>query len=66
MLEKDDQIVETSLVGLVLNGLSHLQGVGCKEEFACALIRGLGANLPEALRTELAKKVSEVLLRSYW
>ena len=57
VLSKDDQIVTTSLVGLVLNGLSHLRSATCKEEFACALVRSLGSNLSEATMGELMKEV---------
>ena len=35
------------MVGVVLNGLSHLQNVKSKTHFAVCLIRGLGGNLSE-------------------
>eukprot|EP00117_Sycon_ciliatum_P036543 scpid1236/ scgid27488/ Cytoplasmic dynein 2 heavy chain 1; Dynein heavy chain isotype 1B len=76
VLEKENLVVQTSLVGLVLNGLSQLKGVTTKEGFACALFRGLGANLPDSIRAELAKEVfqmmhvhapdSKRLLDTYW
>ena len=37
--------METTKVGTVLNGLSHLRGVTRKGEFVLSLIRGLGGNL---------------------
>ena len=51
-------MVETSPVGVAMNGLSHLVGVGSKDEFACALVRGLGGNLPVPTREKFAKEVS--------
>ena len=38
-------MVDTTKVGLVLNGLSHLNGIARKGEFVLGLIRGLGGNL---------------------
>lgn len=54
-----DFIVETSLVGNVLNGLSHFHRVRDRSEFAICLIRGLGGNLTEVSREEFAKQVTE-------
>ena len=42
---KMDMMVDTTMVGTVLNGLSHIAGVKSKGEYIIALIRGLGANL---------------------
>ncbi|KAK3531386.1 hypothetical protein QTP70_018186, partial [Hemibagrus guttatus] len=50
-------VVETSLVGAVLNGLSHLRGVTERGEFIVGLIRGLGGNLQLKSRQEFAKQV---------
>lgn len=50
--------MDTTLVGVVLNGLSHLRKVGDKTEFCVSLIRGLGGNLSEKSRTSFAKEVS--------
>jgi len=50
-------VVETSLVGNVLNGLSHFHRVRDRAQFAMCLIRGLGGNLTEASREEFAKQV---------
>ena len=45
------------MVGVVLNGLSHLNNVRSKTHFAVCLIRGLGGNLndsdSEAFATEV-------------
>ena len=49
--------METSLVGTVLNGLSHLSGVTERGQFLVGLIRGLGGNLHLKTRQELAKEV---------
>ena len=51
------RVVETTLIGLVFNGLSHLVGVTSKVEFACALVWGLGGNLPSETRANFAKEV---------
>lgn len=50
-------VVETTKVGLVLNGLSHLHGVARKGEFVLGLIRGLGGNLTIDKRVLFAKEV---------
>ena len=57
VLKCGERVVETTLVGLVFNGLSHLVGVTSKAEFACALVRGLGGNLPSETRANFAKEV---------
>ena len=62
ILKTAESVVETTLVGLVMNGLSHLVGVTSKGEFSCALVRGLGGNLTSTTRTEFAKQVSKTQL----
>lgn len=57
---QSDFVVETSLIGVVLNGLSHLSHVRNKSHFAMCLIRGLGGNLNEGARENFAKEVSLV------
>ncbi|XP_074620352.1 cytoplasmic dynein 2 heavy chain 1-like [Acropora palmata] len=57
VLKQNEFVVETSLVGVVMNGLSHMYGVKVKQEFACALIRGLGANLSSTAKASFAKEV---------
>jgi len=56
-------VVDTSLVGVVMNGLSHLKNVGSKAQFAVCLIRGLGGNLSEASRENLAREVGHFPLK---
>ncbi|XP_026115691.1 cytoplasmic dynein 2 heavy chain 1-like [Carassius auratus] len=57
VLKQSDFVVDTSLVGTVLNGLSHLRGVRERGQFVVGLIRGLGGNLPLKSRQEFAKEV---------
>ena len=57
VISTDDFVVETTLVGVALNGLSHLVHVTNKSQFACALIKGLGGNLGEQSRLNFAKMV---------
>ena len=56
-LKQEAFVVDTTLVGAVLSGLSHMKGVTAKGEFACALMKGLGANLQEESRISLTKEV---------
>ncbi|CAL1541204.1 unnamed protein product [Lymnaea stagnalis] len=57
VLKQNDLVVETTLVGIVLNGLSHLHHVQSKAHFAVCLIHGLGGNLSEGSREIFAKEV---------
>ncbi|XP_022324921.2 cytoplasmic dynein 2 heavy chain 1-like isoform X2 [Crassostrea virginica] len=57
VLKQNDFVVETSLIGVVLNGLSHLHNVRNKAHFAVCLIHGLGGNLNEGSRETFAKEV---------
>uniref|UniRef100_A0A3P9QAB0 Cytoplasmic dynein 2 heavy chain 1 n=1 Tax=Poecilia reticulata TaxID=8081 RepID=A0A3P9QAB0_POERE len=57
VLKQNDFVVETSLVGTVLNSLSHLNAVSERGEFIVGLLRGLGGNLNLKTRQELAKEV---------
>ena len=50
-------VVPTTLVGVILGGLSHLRDVNSRSEFACAVVRGLGGNLSEPSKETLAKEV---------
>ncbi|XP_075448514.1 cytoplasmic dynein 2 heavy chain 1 isoform X2 [Ascaphus truei] len=56
-LKQNDFVVETSLVGTVMNGLSHLHGCTDRSQFIISLIRGLGGNLNMKSRNEFAKEV---------
>ncbi|CAF3644553.1 unnamed protein product [Adineta steineri] len=60
ILKKNDFVVETTLIGTVLNGLSHLHGVHDKSLFALGLIRGLGGNLTEKTKEEFAREVFRI------
>ncbi|XP_070553238.1 cytoplasmic dynein 2 heavy chain 1-like isoform X2 [Ptychodera flava] len=57
VMKQNDMMVDTSLVGVVMNGLSHLHGCSNKAQFVVALIRGLGGNLNENSREAFAKEV---------
>ena len=52
-------VVDTTLVGTVLNGLSHLSGgaVRTRADFCVALVRGLGGNLDSESRALFARDV---------
>lgn len=56
-MKQNDFVVDTSLVGVVMNGLSHLGGAETKAQFAVKLIRGLGGNLHTSTRVNFAKEV---------
>ncbi|ESO93665.1 hypothetical protein LOTGIDRAFT_209197 [Lottia gigantea] len=57
VLKQNDFVVETSLVGCVLNGLSHLHNIKNKAHFAICLIHGLGSNISEHHREKFAQEV---------
>ncbi|CAG0920502.1 unnamed protein product, partial [Notodromas monacha] len=57
VLKEGDRPVETSLLGVVLNGLSHLEKAESKAKFVAGLIHGLGANLTLASRRNFASQV---------
>ena len=57
VLKQNSSVVDTTLIGMALNGLSHLKGVKSRAEFACALMRGLGGNLKSSSYPRLAKEV---------
>lgn len=56
-LRKYDLVVDTTTVGTILNGLSHVAAASTRSEFVVALIRGLGANLGVSSRTAFAKSL---------
>ncbi|XP_018973358.1 cytoplasmic dynein 2 heavy chain 1-like [Cyprinus carpio] len=62
VLKQSDFMVDTSLVGTVLNGLSHLRGVRERGQFVVRLICGLGGNLTLRCRQEFAKEVRAALI----
>ncbi|XP_069942834.1 cytoplasmic dynein 2 heavy chain 1 isoform X1 [Cherax quadricarinatus] len=57
VLKAGEVEVETTLVGWVLNGLSHLHEVTSKAHFSLALVKGLGGNLPANIRSDFAREV---------
>lgn len=62
-LPQNDFVVETNLVGTVLNGLSHLNAVMVRGQFIIGLLRGFGGNLNLKTRQEFAKEVSTLVRR---
>ena len=59
VIQDGSGVVETTHAGVATGALSHLVGVTCKAEFACAAVRGFGSNLPLERRTELARCIYE-------
>ncbi|XP_073518216.1 cytoplasmic dynein 2 heavy chain 1 isoform X2 [Phyllobates terribilis] len=57
VLKQNDFVVETSLIGTVMNGLCHLHGCTDRSQFIISLIRGLGGNLNMKSRNDFAKEV---------
>nr|CAD7453925.1 unnamed protein product [Timema tahoe] len=55
--QQGELVVTTSLVGVVMNGLSQLHGVSTRAHFTVALVQGLGGNLSLASREVFAKQV---------
>ncbi|CAF1020652.1 unnamed protein product, partial [Adineta ricciae] len=60
VVEQGESVVETTLVGTVLNGLSHLHDVQDKAQFTLGLIRGLGGNLNERTKSDFAREVFNI------
>jgi dynein heavy chain 2 len=52
-----ESVVETTLMGTVINGLSQIKSATSRQEFITGLIRGLGGNLDTHARVTLAKEV---------
>ena len=50
-----EYVVDTTLVGVVMNGLAQIKAAKTKQEFICGLIRGLGGNLNLSTRGSFAK-----------
>ena len=51
---QEHQMVETTRVGLVLNGFSQINGVAARPQFLVGLVRGLAGGLEPAVRAEFA------------
>ena len=62
VLRSADFIVDTTLVGVVMNGLSHFHKIYNKDHFALALVRGLGGNLSDGARAKFAQEVGDILV----
>ena len=58
VIQNGEFVLDTTRVGVAMNGLSHVTGAASKSEFACALVRGFGGNLSVTSRTAFAKEVS--------
>lgn len=56
-VQRCDYVVDSTLVGTVMNGLSQLKNVNTRQEFVCGLIRGLGGNINFAQKVAFAKEV---------
>ncbi|XP_023209641.1 cytoplasmic dynein 2 heavy chain 1-like, partial [Centruroides sculpturatus] len=57
IIKQNDFIIETSVIGLAMNGLSHLANILSKPKFALSLIRGLGSNLSKENHEIFAKQI---------
>ncbi|XP_037092634.1 cytoplasmic dynein 2 heavy chain 1-like [Pollicipes pollicipes] len=57
VLDADSMETETTLIGTVMNGLSHLSHAKSKTSFGVALIHGLGGNLTKDARAKFAKEI---------
>jgi len=58
-------IVETTIVGMTMNGLSHIVGVATREEFLCGLVRGLGSNVSVENQSELSNEVFQWAMETH-
>ena len=47
VLSAENQVVDTTVTGLVMNGLTHVLQAQSKTQIVCRLIQGLGGNLTE-------------------
>ena len=56
-VKTNDMVIETSMVGMVLNGLSHLEYCTNRLDFAAGLVKGLGGNLNTAARDSFAREI---------
>lgn len=58
---KNEYVIPTSMVGTILNGLSHLHGITDKAHFAIGLIRGFGGNMSQSMLNEFAKVILKMV-----
>ncbi|CAL1265870.1 unnamed protein product [Larinioides sclopetarius] len=57
VLKQNDFVLETSVTGTILNGLSHLKDSKNISQFAVNLSRGLGSNLRKSSRDALIREI---------
>lgn len=57
IVKAGEYVVETTLVGTVMNGLSQIKHASTRQEFIVGVIKGLGGNLSISNRTTFAKDV---------
>ncbi|GFR12638.1 cytoplasmic dynein 2 heavy chain 1 [Trichonephila clavata] len=57
VLKQNDFVLETSVTGTILNGLSHLKNSKNISQFAINLSRGLGSNLRKQSREALIREI---------
>ena len=56
-VQRCEYVVDTTLVGTIMNALAQLKDATTRHEFICALIRGIGGNISFSNRVSLAKEV---------
>jgi dynein heavy chain 2 len=59
VLNACEYVIDTTMVGTVMSGLSQIAGATSRQEFICGLIRGIGGNLTLTARGALARQVFE-------
>ena len=57
VVQSEGLVVPTTPFGVMVNGLTHVYKCTTKSQFACALVRGLGALLTESKKYDFAKEV---------
>ncbi|GIY28883.1 cytoplasmic dynein 2 heavy chain 1 [Caerostris darwini] len=57
VLKQNDFVLETSVTGTIINGLSHLKDSKNMSQFAVNLSRGLGSNLKKSSRDALIREI---------
>ena len=57
--------METTIVGMTMNGLSHVAEVTTREEFLCGLVRGLGSNVSAENQAELSSEVFQWAMETH-
>ncbi|EGR34655.1 hypothetical protein IMG5_004580 [Ichthyophthirius multifiliis] len=57
---EDEQIVNTTKIGLVNNVLSLLQNVQTKNQFFVQILKGFASNFPQQIRSKIAKFIFDL------